>query len=327
MEKKNFISVHNWVLTIKIDLRVVVIIVAIAAALLGLYWSVVGIVALAKLFWGWSSKWWLLGGLGLALLVWLLTKVKWPKRQPRQRKEFHAPKWLWWLLGVLLLIFLVFMLFRSCGKENIAPEPAPAPIVTPDRYEAAQDWIILDAYLSEGFNIKYADYQRFEAYGQKLSYQERIAAFGESDSYRDWGKLFPYFENKPMTDNQLAALTRYGLWCGLAGFEKSPVCNKLMKGKTISADDLAFVYTSTGNKRTYSSTANEVHAKKYAWVLMSVYDGNLTIDELRDFPVKSYESIPLEEMYDKDGRYIFNQSLKDKLATSDNRTTREVLEL
>lgn len=289
-----------------------------------LYWLGVGIVALVKFIW--SIKWWGLGAIILGLLIWLLTKVNWkalhlPEGKPREAKERNL-KWIWAVLGVLAILLGV-LLFKGCDKE----EPI-APVVTPERFKEPGDWVMLDAYLSEAFNVKYVDFKKFASYGKVLSYDERLQAFDTEAYYEDWGRLFPYFEGKTFNDNQLAALKRYGLWCGLAGFEKSPVCMKLQNGEEVLASDLAVVYTAEGEERQYSRTSSKEHALKYAWVLMSVFDGNITIEELLDYPVKSFEKISVEDMYDAEGNYVFEPEFKARLKTENgNRTTREVLGL
>lgn len=292
-----------------------------------LYWLGVGIVALAKLIW--TIKWWVLGAILLGLLIWVLTKVNWkaiqlPERKPREAKERNL-KWLWAVIGVLAIILLGVLLFKGCDRE----EPVTVTEeVTEERFMNPNEWIKLDTYLSEGFNVKYVDYERFDSYGKVLSYNERLQAFDTEAYYKDWGRLFPYFEGKTFNDNQLAALKRYGLWCGLAGFENSPICLKLQNGEEVLASDLAVVYTAEGKERKYSQKSNKEHALKYAWVLMNVFDGNITIEEILDYPVKSFEKLSVKDMYDAEGNYVFNQELKARLKTQNgNRTTREVLGL
>ena len=311
-----------------VNFKLISLILGVALAGLLLYGVGIGIIALAKLMW--SVKWWVLGAILLGLLIWLLTKVNWkainlPERKPRENKE-RSLGWLWSVLGVLAIILLGALLFKGCNKEE--PIATVVEDVTPERFKEPNDWVKLDAYLSEAFNVKYADFKKFDSYGKVLSYDERLQAFDTEAYYADWGRLFPYFEGKRFNDNQLAALKRYGLWCGLAGFEKSPVCQKLQNGKEVLASDLAVVYTAEGKEREYSQKSNKEHACKYAWVLMNVFDGNITIDDLLNYPVKSFEKLAVEEMYDAEGNYIFNQELKNKLCEKNgNRTTREVLGL
>ena len=141
-------------------------------------------------------------------------------------------------------------------------------------------------------------------------------------------ELFPYFKGKRFNDNQLAALKRYGLWCGLAGFEKSIVCQKLQNGEAILSSDLAKVYTANGQERKYEAKSNKEHALRYAWVLMNVFDGNITIEEVLDYPVKSFENLSVKDLYDDNGKYIFNNVIKNKLKEPNgNKTTRNVLGL
>lgn len=294
-----------------------------------LYWLGVGIVALVKFIW--SIKWWVLGAILLGLLIWLLTKVNWkalhlPESKSSETKERNL-KWIWAVLALLAIILLGALLFKGCDREE-KPVATVTEEVTEERFKEPGDWVMLDAYLSEAFNVKYVDFKRFDSYDKILSYDERLQAFDAEAYYADWGRLFPYFEGKRFNDNQLAALKRYGLWCGLAGFEKSPLCIKLQNGEEVLSSDLAVVYTAEGKERQYSRASSKEHAKKYAWVLMNVFDGNITIEELLDYPVKSFEKLSVEDMYDAEGNYVFNQEFKAKLKTENgNRTTREVLGL
>lgn len=305
-----------------------VIALLLTGACFGLYWLGVGIVALAKFLW--SIKWWLLGATLVALLIWALTKVNW-RGSNRERQE-RKLTWLWWLLGILALLLMSALLFKGCERDEEEPTSAivssKAEEVTEERFKEPGDWIMLDAYLDGGFNVKYADYKRFESYGKMLSYEERLSAFDVEAYYADWGKLFPYFEGKRFTDNQLAALKRYGLWCGLAGFEASPACTKLQAGEKLTASDLALVYTRAGEARSYETSAAKERALKYSWVLMNVFDGNISIQELLDYPIKSYVAVSVDEMYDANGNYIFNQKIVEKLKQPNgNQTTRELLGL
>ncbi len=283
----------------------------------------------------WSIKWWVLGASALALIIWGLSKVNWkaiklPKGNPNKKRNLG---WLWWMLVLIIVAVLAVLLLRGCDKDEATVESSPTEVitetvVTEERFCEPGAWIILDAYLSEGFNVKYADYKKFEAYGEVLSYEERVSMFDSTAYLKDWGTLFKYLAGQSFSNDQLAAVQRYGLWCGLAGFEASPLCEKLEKGEDIVGADLAKVYTKDGVERKFSSPSSREHALRYAWVLMNVFDGNISIEELKDLPVKSYESIDVNKMYDADGNYVFNEELYLQLkAENGNRTTREILML
>ncbi|MBQ7303959.1 MAG: hypothetical protein IJW75_03460 [Alphaproteobacteria bacterium] len=321
-------------LTINYYLIIGIIVFTIALAAIGaiLYGLGLGIVALVKLLW--SVKWWVLGSLLAILVAWLLSKIL--KNIKSSNNPNAKRNWGWFgaILAIILAAILSIFLFKGCENEKVEEPTKPevvvaeATLVTEERFGDPSDWIILDAYLSEGFNVMYVDFQKFDSYGQVLTYKDRISCFDGEAYHRDWGKLFPYFEGKAFSNEELAALKRYGLWCGLAGFEASPIWKKLQNGEAIVASDLAKVYTSSGEERTYRKTTAEEHARKYAWMLMVVFDGNVTIEDIKSLPVMSYKSISLEEMYDAEGNYIFNEEIRAKLiAPNGNRTTKEVLQL
>ena len=314
--------------TFIINLYRVLAVVIIASLLMGLAFLFVWLLPLVwkGIVWLgleiWSIKWWLLGAAGLALLIWLLSKIKWPKRETKERKERKFP---WWMILILLLVIAssIFFLCRNCSGK----EPEPEYVVTPERYENADGWLVLDAYLSEGLNVKYADYQKFPDYGFNGSLEERKAVFGNSDSYRDWREIFQFVKGRELNDNQLAAIIRYGLWNGLAGFEKSTICHKLQNGQKIEPEDFTKVYTKKGVVRQYTGNS-ATHVEQYAWVLAALYQGDITLGEILDMPVKSYEKISVEEMYTPQGNYIApSAEMKKKLLTGANPTTRKVLGL
>ena len=321
-------------LTINYRLIIGIMVITIALALGGaiLYGLGLGIVALAKLIW--SVKWWVFGSLLVALAIWSLSKIL--KNVKSSDNPNAKRNWGWFgaILASILAVILSIFFFKGCENVKMNEPTKPEAIVaetnfvTEERFGDPSDWIILDAYLSEGFNVMYVDFQKFDSYGQVLTYKDRIDCFDKEEYHKDWGKLFPYFEGKNFNDEQLASLKRYGLWCGLAGFEASPLWRKLQNGEEIVASDLAKVYTSSGEERTYRKVSADEHARKYAWMLMVVFDGNISIEEIKSLPVMSYKSISLEEMYDADGNYIFNEDIRKKLiAPNGNRTTREVLQL
>ena len=308
--------------TFRINLIMMEIIAGIAAAVAFLWWFLPilwkGIVWAACSLW--AIKWWLLGAAGLALIIWLLSKIKWSKRQPRQqeKKDRHFP---WWIVILLAIAALIFLLCRNCGGKDVEP----APVVTPERYADADGWLILDAYLSEGLNVKYADYQKFPAYGFMGTLDERKEVFGSSESYRDWREIFRFVEGKELTDGQLAAIIRYGLWNGLAGFEQSSICHKLQNGQKIAPEDFAKVYTSTGKVREYTGNS-ATHVVQYSWILAAVYQGDISIDEILDMKVKSYQDMPTAAMYTPQGKYIApSDKTKDNLRNYPTKTTREIL--
>lgn len=318
--------------TFIINLYRVLAVVIIASLLMGLAFLFVwllplvwkGIVWLAMAIW--SIKWWLLGAAGLALLIWLLSKIKWPKHQPnKERKECKERKFPWWMILILLLVIAssIFFLCRNCSGKEEKPEL----VVTPERYENADGWHIGDTYFEGCLNIRYAEYQKFASYGFTGTLDERKAAF-EPEGYSDWSALLEHLKGKHLNDDQLAAITLYGLWNGLAGFEKSSICKKLQSGEKITAFDFAKVYTKTGKTREYQTDRGEIRAKKYGWFLGALYQGDITLNEILNMPVKSYEKISVEEMYTPQGKYISpSTEMKKKLLTGANQTTRKVLGL
>lgn len=235
----------------------------------------------------------------------------------------------------ILCFFIVgtisLLLLNSCNRENNKEkEPDKNNItVTKEVFKDPGDWIMLDCYLSEGFNIKYADYESFPYYGENLTYVERCEVFDEEMFFTDWASIFSAFDGRTFKAHELAALKRYALWCGPAGFISSPIYQKLVDDEEILTTDLAKVYYANGAERQYRKYGNEKYSKKYAWVLMAVYDGFLTVNELSDAHVKTFKDLNLEDIYDEYGNPIFEIESKLFILQYDNgeKTTREVLGL
>ena len=321
-------------LTINFKLIVKLLLILLATCIVGALLFGLGMALYHIALFLWGIKWWLLGALGASLIIYLLTKVNWKKiklPEPKERKL----GWLLAVIGLIIAVILGALLFRSCSKTNREADAAETEVtekvitVTEDNFKDPGDWIQLDCYLSQEFNIQFANYEEFAYFGEDLSYIERCEVFDEEQFFLDWSPVFSAFEGKSFKAHEIAALKRYALWCGPNGFPHSPVYKKLVKDEEITAVDLSVVYTSTGGVREYESQRNAVNAKKYAWMLMNVYSGVITVDELLDARVMTYKAISLSKMYNKIGEPIFSQELKKAVLNHNNgaRTTREVLDL
>lgn len=315
-------------LTINFKLIVKLLLILLATCIVGALLVGLGLALYHLAMLLWDIKWWLLGALGVGFIVYLLTKVNWKKIKLTEK---HL-KWL--LVSILIILIALFTItsLRSCERYEETTETEPVETetitITEETFKDPGDWIMLDCYLSKKLNVVYVNYKKFEHYNEDLTYVERCEVFDEEQFFTDWSPVFAAFEGHTFSVNELAALKRYALWCGPNGFPYSPVYQKLVNDEEILATDLAVVYTSTGEIRKYESKFNKEYARKYAWVLMAVYDGFITVDELMNARVKTFKDLDVDAMYDRD-KPFFSDDLKEFVLQYDNGepTTREVLGL
>ncbi|MEE6207356.1 MAG: hypothetical protein VZR95_04810, partial [Alphaproteobacteria bacterium] len=147
-----FANGHWWEGTLSIRYNLLTIVkligalLVIAAALFGLYWLGIGLWALLGLIWDgmcWlAAQWmWILGAAVLALIFWLISKIKMPEWDEEDNNGKHSWKWLWLLLLALLIGGGIFWLFKSCDSSDSEPKSQPE-VVTPERFDEAFDWVV-----------------------------------------------------------------------------------------------------------------------------------------------------------------------------------------
>ena len=82
------------------------------------------------------------------------------------------------------------------------------------------------------------------------------------------------------------------------------------------------IHKANGTKRQLGS-----EGLKYLWVLKSLGSGQITVEELLDYPMFSYKAINLTEMYDYQMKPVFNDALKYRLKKGENKTPRQALDI
>lgn len=325
--------VGEWTfkLSLVINFKLIAIVIAslLGLALLGgiAYGLVIGIIAIASFLW--SIKWWLLGALIVTLIIWGLSKVNWKKlKLPKTRL---GNKWLWWILALLLIILAVF-LFRGCeGKDTEKKEVVVENVITPERFEEAFDWVVTSRAYLDG--VQKIDSKTNRALvGLKFvngnpvtgkvfdgkTYEEAMKVIAE-----DWRELVVgNLEGIQLSEQQIVVVTLFAMRNGKYGFLASDFLREIKAGKVNEADKYMALHKANGEKRILQD-----EAQQYLWVLKNMWNNNLSMKEILDYPMFSYKKLSIEQMYDDHGNVLFTQSLKELLQSGDYETSREALKL
>lgn len=340
--KKFFIEIHpvkgQWwkgSIVLNYNLALVAMLLAVLAIIAGIlfvgYWAVVaGWTAICWL----ASQWqWLLGILGLILLMWLIASINWKKiKLPKWHISANVQKWIWRVLAILALILLSLWGWKSCRKDNgnddnniVVVEQA----VTNERFDKAFDYVVtsrayLDGVQEKGDRINRALVGLKYVNGKAVTpqdftgktYEEAVKVVAS-----DWRELVVGSLNgQKLSDQQLVAITLFAMRNGKYGYQESDFLKAVQAGEW--APEKMSLHKSNGKKRELLT-----EAKQYLWVLKNLAEGNLTVEELLDVPMFSYKNIPLVKMYDAQGNHRFDGELKNMLSNGERKTPRQALEL
>ena len=327
--------------------KLVIALIVLAVAGFGLYWAGIGLWALLGYIWAsicwlfggiWSvlcwcfDKWlWFLGAAAVALIAWLLSKVNWkmPERQPSENKE-RDWKWLWALLALLLLLLLGLLLFKSCGGSSNDEQSSElvAPTISSEAYNIAFDKVVTTrAYLDGVQNgetkteralvgLKFVNGEAVT----KMTFAGKTYEEAKAIIAKDWEPVIRNNVHANLTEDQLVVVTLFAMRNGKYGFEKSDFLKSVNAGE-FNVNTMA-IHKADGSKRELRD-----EAKQYLWVLKNLGQGNLSCDELLDYPSFSYKGISVSRMYDDGGNLQFNDSLKGRLQRGNYPTPRKALEL
>lgn len=310
-----------------------VALVAVAAVGFGLYWLAVGLLWPAlKFIWTgicWLAGYWvwILAVLLLALAVWGLTKIKWPKRKKGEEKELKA-----WPFIVLLVVLLIgFFGIKRCSSENGNVLPQEAVVVTPESFNETFDWVVttrayLDGVQPVGSMASRAlvgfKFVNGEPVTDKIfegrTYDEAVKVIAD-----DWRELIvESLDNTKLSERQLVAVTLFAMRNGKYGFTSSDFLHELQNGNTKGAETKMALHKANGEKR---PLGNE--ARQYLWVLMQIYNGNIDYKRLLDMPILSYKALPLSLIYDVHGAPLFSEDAVFMMKNGIYETPRAALEL
>ena len=338
--------------------KCLIALIVLAVAGFGLYWAGIGLWALLGYIWAgicwffgglWSIICWFFGGLWsvlcwlaaqwlwflgaalLGLIGWLLSKINWkmPERKPSDNKE-RDWKWLWAILAVLLLLLLGLLLFKSCSssESNGNSSELVAPTISSEAYNIAFDKVVTTrAYLDGVQNgetkteralvgLKFVNGESVT----KMTFAGKTYEEAKAIIAKDWEPVIRNNVHANLTEDQLVVVTLFAMRNGKYGFEKSDFLKSVNAGE-FNVNTMA-LHKANGSKRELRD-----EAKQYLWVLKNLGNGNLSCDELLDYPSFSYKAISVSRMYGEDGALIFNDSLKARLQRGNYPTPRKALEL
>ncbi len=274
---------------------------------------------------------WLAVGL-TALWMWLRARFEHksaPKNaqaetQTSQPKNDRAM----WIVLALAFLVAMFALWRSCSsaRETLTDEPAVV-------YDRAFDEVIVARAYLDGVQrevsgecpralvgFKFINNQPVEKYDfDGLTYEEAVKVVAQ-----DWKPLVTDNLNPEvrLSSQQMAVVTLTAMRMGKYGFARSTFLKKVNEGDFESAGEWLLLQKSDGSVRV---TGDE--PKQYFYILRLLWNGDLAIRDLLDFPMFSYKGIDISSVYTVEGEYIFNSEIENRLMRGNFATPREALEL
>lgn len=277
---------------------------------------------------------WLAVGL-TALWMWLRARFERksaPKDVQPETTEPYVPqpkddRWMWIVLALAFLVALV-ALWRSCSSapETLTDEPAVV-------YDRAFDEVIVARAYLDGVQkevsgecpralvgFKFINNRPVEKYNfDGLTYEEAVKVVAE-----DWKPLVTDNLNPEvrLSSQQMAVVTLAAMRMGKYGFARSTFLKKVNEGDFASAGEWLLLQKSDGSVR---ETGDE--PKQYFYILRLLWNGDLAIRDLLDFPMFSYKGIDISSVYTVEGEYIFNPKIENRLMRGNFATPREALEL
>lgn len=258
----------------------------------------------------------------LAIIAWFFRpKLKTPKEKKPQ-KPMNL-RWLGWLLLALTLLALLLFLLKDCGgKKETVIEAEYYTQSDADYNSQLYDECIYDACKIKGYldgfqtKAKPLGNGRYvlllgisEQNGQWIT---KDAAVSKSNIYQKTKEYFLSKKNiflssvhKRLEPQQMKALMLVHLRMGSTGF-----AGKLIDGTPSQIRSESDLVKAINNQEiitrlfrlpgTEAKTEANKESLQYFWVLYQIYCGNLSVDEVYSFPMQSYLSIPLNDMYEED---------------------------
>lgn len=237
-------------------------------------------------------------------------------------------RWLWWLLLLSLLVAMVGT-WRSCSSvedDYYVDEPR---IV----YDQAFDEVIVARAYLDGVQEKVSGSCPRALVGFKFINDKPVGEFNfEGMTYdqavevvaRDWKPLVVDRLNPEivLSKQQMAVVTLAAMRMGKNGFARSTFLQKVNEGDLNGAGEWLLLQKKDGS---IYPTGDE--PKQYFYILRLLWNSELSIRELLDFPMFSYKGININSVYTVDGDYIYTPEVESKLLRGNYPTPREALEL
>lgn len=263
----------------------------------------------------------------VAFWAWLKGLFNRPSKPQQEGKEKNH-SW-WWIILAILLLLLAFLAFRGCS--NSKDDFADVPDVVYE--EAFYDYVVVSRAYLDGVQeetskecpralvgFKFINDKSVKDYDfTGLTYEEAVQVVSD-----DWKPIVLDNLNPSvsLTKQQMAVVTLTAMRMGKNGFARSSFLRYVNEGNLEEAGKWLLLQDKDGNIR---QTGSE--PKQYFYMLRLLWNEEISVDELLYLPMFSYKGINVEEMYDANGNYIFNDTLRDKLEYGNFRTPAEALEL
>lgn len=322
----SFTAGKNWwqgSLTVNYNLKVLLLILCFPFILL----YVLGSYLVDGLVWLWSHA---LKPFGFIVWGWLVLFWDWftglfkrtaPDNPAAERKKENA----WhWIGAAVVLVLLIVALWHSCSN-SMKSGFADMPEVVYD--EAFDNVVTVRAYLDGVQESVDEDCPRalvgFKFINDKpvteydfsgLTYEESVDVVAQ-----DWRPLVLNHLNSEvkLTNKQMVVVTLAAMRMGGRRFANSTFLAKVNEGNLEEAGKWLKIEDRT--------TGDE--PKQYFYVLQALWNNDLSVDELLDFPMYSYKGISVDDMYDTNGDYVFNKEIRAKLERGGYPTPAEALGL
>ncbi len=248
----------------------------------------------------------------------------------QQKKPSNPQKNGWGLAGwIFLILFLILSWWKSCGSSESVSEVAPVEIV----YEAAFDKVVVARAYLDGVQSEVNDKCPRALVGFKFINGKPVRDFNFEDmTYdqavkvvaEDWrpvvvDNLNP---NVGLSEQQMAVVTLTAMRMGKYGFARSTFLEKVNQGRLDEAGEWLLLQKPDGSVR---ETGSE--PKQYFYILRLLWNGELTINELLDYPMFSYKRLGVRIVEPVNGEYRFTREVEDLLLKGNYPTPREALKL
>lgn len=261
--------------------------------------------------------------LALAGLVWagILGWYRKLFRYGREKMLNRKGSWLW-LLAALLLLLCVFFVWKGCGTDK---QETPETVFK----QAFDDVITTRAYLdgvqNKGGNLALVGLKYVQGLSvREMSFDGKTYDEAVAIVANEWRPLVmdKLVVADKLDKQQLSVVILAAMRMGPSGFQSSAFLAKLNAGKFDEALNALCLQKDGEAPRKVGE-----EPQKYFYVLRLLWQHQLNIADLLDYPIMSYLDVPLSEMYDADGRHRFSAEIAAKLKKGVNSTPRQALGL
>lgn len=269
---------------------------------------------------------------GAALLAfWKWFKSLFKRKSSTGEPSENSRRYWWWLLPFLLLLAIILFCWKSCipEKENVTVTPE-----TPGQiYDHSFDKVVIARAYLDGVQktvssncpralvgFKFINDKPVKEYNfNGLTYEQSVAIVASNWKPVVLDNLNPGIA---LSEQKMAVVTLAAMRMGKNGFRKSDFLKKVNEGDFEGAVNSLLLKTADGHIR---KTGDE--PKQYFYVLRLLWQDQLDIDKLADFPMFSYKAVSVKEMYNTQGNHLFNGKILERLNSGHRQTPREALEL